>query len=103
MNLSEWLKTQRTSKKKGTLDYENEKRLKDLGVVWSVFENQWEEMFALLVQFKQREGNCNVARRYKEDEKNLGKWLSRQRTLKKKGTLSKKKGTLDYENEKRLE
>merc|ERR1719491_328076 len=96
MNLSEWLKTQRQSKRKGTLDYENEKRLEDLGVVWSVLENQWEEMFALLVQFKQREGNCYVSSTYKEDEKNLGIWLRTQRT-------SKKKGTLDYENGKRLE
>ena len=45
-------------------------------------------MFALLAQYKEREGDCNVPNRHKEDGENLGIWLSRQKQLKKKGSLS---------------
>ena len=48
---------------------------------------RWEEMFNLLVQFNEREGNPNVSVSHVEDGENLGKWLSSQRHYRKKGSL----------------
>jgi len=86
-NLGEWLNRQRQNKKKGVLDSDLEARLTSLGVVWDVLAQQWEDMFALLAKYKEREGDCNVPANHQEDGENLGLWLSRQRAYKKKGTL----------------
>jgi len=86
-HLGTWLGTQRTNKKKGILDIEYEERLRSLGVVWDVLAQQREDMFSLLVQYKEREGDCNVNYKHKEDGKNLGAWLHTQRQNKKKGKL----------------
>jgi hypothetical protein len=44
-------------------------------------------MHALLKQFMRREGHCNVPKSHKEDEANLGAWVTHQRQLKKTGKL----------------
>merc|ERR1712238_391370 len=56
----------------------------------------WENYFNLLVEYKEREGHCNVSRSHKEDGENLGQWLSDQRKL-------QKKEKLDPEKEKQME
>ena len=70
-----WLSTQRTCKKAGELDMIRKKQLEEVGVVWDVISGQWEKMFALLNDFKKREGHCNVPYSHKEDGENLGWWL----------------------------
>ena len=96
-NLGTWLSRQRQDKKKtGTLDIMKEKQLKELGIVWDVFEHEWDENFQLLIKYKDKEGNCNVPKRHKEDGVNLGNWLGTQRQ-------NKKGGTLDTVKEKQLE
>jgi hypothetical protein len=67
-----------------------------LGIAWDFLGDQWERMFALLEQFKDREGHCNVPSTHKEEDVNLGKWVSNQRHL-------KKGGKLDVTREQRLE
>jgi intein-encoded DNA endonuclease-like protein len=47
----------------------------------------WDETYALLLQFKKREGHCNVPQSHKEDKSNLGTWMSHQRQLKTKEKL----------------
>jgi hypothetical protein len=74
-------------KKKGNLNENRQKRLDEIGVVWSQLEQQWEEMFRLLEQFKNREGHCNVPFKNKEDGSNLGNWLDTQLAAKRKGVL----------------
>ncbi|OEU11811.1 hypothetical protein FRACYDRAFT_162626, partial [Fragilariopsis cylindrus CCMP1102] len=90
--LGRWLRTQRQNKKKDELDAEKVYRLNELGIVWDIPSQKWEDMYTLLIKYKQREGHCNVPVRHKEavnggGEKNLGKWLTRQRYVKKKGQL----------------
>ena len=46
----------------------------------------WEEGFAALVRFKQREDHCRVPNKHKEDDYNLGTWVGHQRVN--KDTLS---------------
>ena len=86
-NLGVWLSTQRKAKKAGKLDMIRKKQLEEVGVVWDMYSHRWEKMFALLNNFKKREGHCNVPRSHKEDGENLGLWLSRQRKAKKAGKL----------------
>ena len=90
-NLGEWLHTRRMDKKKGRLDAEKEKEMEERGVVWDIYSKQWQDSFTLLVQYKKKVGNCNVPRDHKEDEKNLGSWLNKQRLDKKKGRLDAKR------------
>ena len=95
-NLGSWLNTQRLDKKKGRLDAKRESGLDEIGVVWDVLSQKWETMFALLLQYNNREGDCNVPSRHIEDGTNLGWWLKKQRA-------DKKRGTLDIVKEKQLE
>ena len=86
-NLGYWLNTQRQAKKKDKLNDERLRQLKDLSVVWESTKS-WEDMFILLTQYKDNNGHCNVPHKHKEDGKNLGPWLNRQRQAKKKQTLN---------------
>jgi phosphosulfolactate phosphohydrolase-like enzyme len=87
-NLGRWTSTQRQRNRKETLDSERQKRLEKIGFEWGLtYAATWDEMYALLKQFKKREGHCNVPRSHKEDGANLGIWAHRQRQLKKKETL----------------
>eukprot|EP00548_Thalassiothrix_antarctica_P018528 CAMPEP_0194183946 /NCGR_PEP_ID=MMETSP0154-20130528/34938_1 /TAXON_ID=1049557 /ORGANISM="Thalassiothrix antarctica, Strain L6-D1" /LENGTH=87 /DNA_ID=CAMNT_0038901233 /DNA_START=1 /DNA_END=261 /DNA_ORIENTATION=+ len=56
----------------------------------------WNDMFRMLQRYKDREGDCNVPGKYKENEINLGRWLGEQRQ-------KYKKRKLDPVYEKRLE
>jgi hypothetical protein len=95
-NLGAWVNTQRYLKTKEKLDPNRQKRLEDIGFEWGLPTAIWDEMHALLKQFKKREGHCNVPRSHTEDEANLGNWVSRQRQL-------KTKEKLDPDRQKRLE
>merc|ERR1719469_1133532 len=59
-------------------------------------EKPFEEMFALLVMYQEREGSCNVPRKHKEEGFRLGYWLNDQSVL-------KKENTLEANSQKRLE
>jgi len=86
-NLGFWLQNQRQNKRKGILNACYVERLSNLGVVWEPRDKQWEDMYTLLVQYKEREGHCDVPHSYEEERKNLGFWLSTQRQNKRKGAL----------------
>ena len=85
--LGVWLKTQRASMKRGKMEETRRLTLKVAGVSWNPLEDDWEELFALLVKFKEREGHANVNQQKKEDGRNLGGWLKNQRVKRKKGKL----------------
>ena len=78
---------QRDVYKKGILEANREQKLNDIGVSWYYVNDRWEDMYNLLVQFKEREGHLNVPYRHKEDGENLGYWLAFQRQLEKKEVL----------------
>jgi hypothetical protein len=53
--------------------------------VWGdAFEYEWVENIKLLIELKNREGQCNVPQDHKEGRKNLGEWFSSQRKNKKR-------------------
>ena len=79
-SLGGWVNSQRQSQ--DSLSPERKLRLDELGFVWNVLAEAWEEGFSKLQQFKDREGYCNVSRNQKEDGFSLGQWIARQRTAK---------------------
>ncbi|VEU39132.1 unnamed protein product [Pseudo-nitzschia multistriata] len=89
--LGTWLVNQRTSRRLGKLDAELETKLMKLGVVWDTNAQQWDHMHSLLVQYRERNGDCNVRRSYEEGGKKLGNWVNTQRSNKKLGKLSKER------------
>ncbi|OEU21608.1 hypothetical protein FRACYDRAFT_181410 [Fragilariopsis cylindrus CCMP1102] len=95
-NLGRWCSRQCYNKNRGTLDNVKEKQLNELGMVLDRYEFEWSENIKILIEYKEREGHCNVPYSHKEDGANLGLWLSRQRHC-------KKIGTLDIVKEKQLE
>jgi hypothetical protein len=87
---------QRLLKTKDKLDPDRKRRLEEIGFGWGLPSATWDETYALLQQFKKREGHCKVPRLHIEDEATLGTWVSNQRQL-------KTKEKLDPDKQKRLE
>ena len=84
ISLGQWVSDQRKGRE---LTAEHRQRLDEIGgFVWNVLEHRWENAFAALVRFKEREGHCDAPKRHKEGDQNLGMWLADQR--KGKGSLS---------------
>jgi len=96
MQLGLWLSSQRYQNRIGKLDISLKKRLEDIGFIWNILKDQWENYYRLLVKFQQREGHANVPSRHREEGVNLGHWLDGQRR-------QKKEGELDASLEERLE
>ncbi|KAL7468523.1 hypothetical protein ACHAXS_008746 [Conticribra weissflogii] len=113
--LGRWINNQRSAKAKGTLKDDREVRLVSTGLKWSVLTtNSWKDMLRELeiyVHEQTRNGRVwdgNVPTNYKirsnissdgteiDEEKNLGRWINRQRSLFQAGKL-KKERQLDLE------
>jgi ribosomal protein L7Ae-like RNA K-turn-binding protein len=94
-NLGRWVNTQRQLETNEQLDPDRQGQLEDIGFEW-VISATWDEMYALLQQFKKREGHCKVPQSHTEDEANLGRWVNTQRQL-------KTKEKLDPDRKRRLE
>jgi hypothetical protein len=86
-NLGTWLGYQRQLNRKKKLDPDRQKRIEEIGIAWALPSATWDEMYALLKQFKTREGHCSVPSLHTEDGANLGTWVAYQRQLKKKEKL----------------
>jgi uncharacterized protein (DUF2384 family) len=92
-NLGAWVGRQRAEK--DSLSPERIQRLDDIGFVWDVLTEAWEEGFSKLLQFKEAEGHCRVPTGLKLDGFNLGAWVGRQRST--KDSLSpERRQRLDY-------
>jgi superfamily II DNA or RNA helicase len=79
--LGTWVNNQRQKNTKLSIDRFN--RLEKLGFIWSPFDKQWEEGFAALKTFYDREGHCITNVNTIENDFKLGQWASSQRSLKK--------------------
>jgi hypothetical protein len=96
--LGSWVQAQRQAYQRGTLDEERRRRLERLPRwTWDPREADWEDGFAYLQEFVEREGHSRVPRLYRGgDEFPLGQWVGVQRR-------GYQRRTLDEERRRRLE
>jgi superfamily II DNA or RNA helicase len=85
--LATWVGYQRMVYKDKILGKERIKRLEDIGFDWNPSKSRWEEMFKALKEYKDKYGNYNIPRDWKENTK-LANWIHTQRTYYKNGQLS---------------
>jgi len=90
--LGMWVSNQRGFHKRGKLAADRVARLEAMhGWLWKARDTKWEECFAILVSFVQREGNCAVPRRHVEKGFGLGQWVTNQRSFFRKGMLTEER------------
>ena len=109
--LGRWINNQRSAKSKGSLKDDREVRLVSTGLKWSVITtNSWMQMLEQLKLYAHNQSikhgrpwDGNVPTNYKiriplppsagvgEEEKNLGRWVNRQRCLYQAGKLKKER------------
>ena len=85
--LGYWVSRQRERKKKDLLNDEQIQDLDQLGFVWDVGGEVWEEFCNKLNAFKAKHGHCNVPYSYRDDP-SLGYSVKRVRERRRKGLLS---------------
>ena len=78
VRLSRWVRLQRVAKQLGSLSAERIRRLEKLPFVWDTLEEQWERMFAALVDYKTAHGNCKVPANGHPNSK-LAAWVKRKK------------------------
>ena len=100
--LGRWINNQRSAKSKGSLKGDREVKLVSTGLKWNVTtSNSWTQMLEQLKIYVQsqtengKQWDGNVPTNYKagagEEEKNLGRWVNRQRSLYQAGKLKKER------------
>ena len=82
-----WVNSQRLARRQNTLSSDRIARLDAIGFVWEPFDASWEEMYGALVAYQHAHGDCNVPRKYGENQR-LSTWIHNQRRSRKRGTLS---------------
>ena len=87
-NLGSWQRTQRKCFRNGKLEQDRIKKLEEIGFVWEVREESFNQGFEETLRYKKQHGNANAPASYKTPEGfNLGAWLSNQRTNFRTGKL----------------
>ena len=90
VNLGTWLATQCASREQ--MSPEKRTRLELLPAwTWDQVAEEWEEAYALLCAFIEREGHCNVPIRYVESGVQLGVWLRNTRNSAKTMDLGRRR------------
>ena len=86
--LGMWVVHQRYNYSKGKLEPERVERLEAVpGWTWDPGADKWEEAFASLEQFVDREGHARVPHKYRHGGHNLGVWVGTQRKWYSKGKI----------------
>ncbi len=96
--LSSWLYYQKTLKRTNKLEEDKIKALENIGFEFpKPLENQksWEERFEELLEYKAKNGDCQVPVRFKENQQ-LATWVRTQRR-------NYKEGTIDTDKKQKLE
>jgi superfamily II DNA or RNA helicase len=94
-NLGSWVSSRRNEKNNNRLLKERIVQLNALGFDWDPLESNFQEGLKALRQFIEREGHARATQIHKEfidgSLFSLGVWLNRQRIVRKKDDLSKKR------------
>lgn len=93
--LGEWCCRIRVDYRKGRLTQEKIKRFEAIGFEWNPLEQYWNEGYAHAVEYYNKYGNLEVAKKYLcDDGYKLGYWINRQRNIrngKSKGILGEER------------
>jgi hypothetical protein len=91
--LGQWVSVQRWRYKQGKLSEERRHRLEAVpGWTWNQLENRWEDVFARLQSYVEREGHSRVPVDYRDgDGFRLGQWLANRRQDYRLGKLSEER------------
>ena len=89
IRVSSWIERQRA--RRAQLTTHQIRRLNAIGFSWDPLEQQWEEAFTALQEFRKREGHCQVPRSYTANGLKLGSWVKWQRNQKAQLTPSRAK------------
>lgn len=76
--LGSWVTRQRVLYKNKSLRSDKILRLQSIGFQWTPYQDRWREMYSALLEFKEKNGHCNVPRTYKI-KKGLSVWVTKQR------------------------
>ena len=83
-----WVARQRDQSRQGNLEPDRVARLEALpGWTWDPLATRWEERYADMEQFVDREGHARVPKRYRSGDHSLGYWVTRQRDQYRQGNL----------------
>jgi superfamily II DNA or RNA helicase len=86
--LGHWVSAQRVARRRGRDQPELETRLESLpGWSWDVKSDTWEDYYRHLRDFSERVGHARPALDYIENGRRLGRWVSSQRTVRKRRKL----------------
>jgi hypothetical protein len=86
--LGVWVSEQRGLWVRGRLPDERKRALEAIGMVWRPHEDSWERMFAVFEVWVARNGHALVPETEVEGGLTIGRWVSKQRTARRKGRLS---------------
>jgi superfamily II DNA or RNA helicase len=75
--LGRWVNVQR--RERDSMAEQRRRKLDELGLVWDVLSERWEEGFRHLTKYKERSGHCRVPVGYMLDGFPLGAWARTQR------------------------
>ncbi|PJC71545.1 MAG: DEAD/DEAH box helicase, partial [Syntrophobacterales bacterium CG_4_8_14_3_um_filter_58_8] len=73
--------------KTGQMDAEQIKKLEEIGFLWNIRQNIWEERFSELLLYKTNTGHCDVPDKWGENPK-LSHWVGVQRRNYSKGKMN---------------
>ncbi len=85
-------------KQKSPMTQERVQQLEAEGFIWDVYQHTWEQNYELLIQYKEKYGDCNVLSSL-EEYKTLKNWVRTQR----KQYTAKKNGKTSYLSQERFE
>ena len=93
--LGYWIGRQRKEYKANKLSKEKVLLLEKIGMVWSIYDADWYENYALAKQYYENVGDLLIPLLYTTNNgKNLGAWIGKQRKQYKEGKLSNDKTKL---------
>jgi DNA-binding transcriptional regulator YiaG len=87
LDLVDWLKDVRKSKKQGRLDPRYIRQLERLGFVWRPKEQNRQEMYSALLDYRKRYGDCRVPSQWPKNRR-LASWVERMRAAKRRNKLT---------------
>ena len=76
--LGNFVVKQRQEYRNSTLTQERVRKLESIGFSWNHNNDQWQEQYADLVEYKRQNGSSNAPQRYRKNPR-LGAWVNHQR------------------------